>query len=408
MKKILRIFLKTGFYCIAGILLILLLTLSCFWMEHSHSLTLPKPTGAYAVGRKIFDWVDNSRVDSLADKSGVKRELSVWVWYPAEKKAPMVTKGYLPPYLKESMEQNLGFVMSTFFTKDFSKIVPHSMADVAISTRQTKYPVVFLKSGLGTLATDYTTLAEDLASHGYIVVGNDSPYSTFIVAFPDGRTLKRTYRGNPGGENRTESPEQTGIMNHLVDVWSKDTKFLLDKLEYLNAKDSSKFFFGHLDLQSVGIYGHSFGGATAARFCSEDPRCKAGIDMDGAPYGSVIQTGLHKPFMLLIGDHSREEKTEIDKITSHLEEIYNSSPAGSVWINLHGVKHFNFSDMSLTKERFLFRLAGGTGSMDNRRGLTMIADCARTFFDVHLKGKAGIEVDSLQNRYSEVKFYKKK
>ena len=32
----------------------------------------------------------------------------------------------------------------------------------------------------------------------------------------------------------------------------------------------------------------------------------------------------------------------------------------------------------------------------------------RTFFDIHLKENAITEIDSLQNKYPEVKFYKKK
>lgn len=408
MKKTLRLLKKIFLYSFVGLLVIIIATLLIFWIEHSTSLTLPNPSGTYAVGRTTFDWVDNSRVDSLAPTLGVKRELAVWVWYPADKKEPAKTNEYLPPYLKKAIEENDGFIMTNFFTRDLSKIYSHSIANVGISTKQTKYPIVFLKSGLGALATDYTTLAEDLASHGYVVVGCDAPYSTFIVAFPDGRVIKRTEKGNPGGENTTESTYQTQLMNNLVNVWTDDTKFILNKLDLLNVNDSSNLFFGHIDTQSVGIFGHSFGGATAAQFCSAEPRCKAGIDIDGEPYGSVIQTGINKPFMFLISDHSNEDKTEDDKITSHIESIYNSLPKGSVWINLVGAKHFNFSDMSLAKERLLFRLAGATGSIDKRRGLKITADCVRTFFDLHLKGNTTTEIDSLQSKYPEVNFYKKK
>ncbi len=49
---------------------------------------------------------------------------------------------------------------------------------------------------------------------------------------------------------------------------------------------------------------NSFGGATAAQFCHDDPRCKAGIDVDGAPFGSVGREGLHQPFMFLLSDQS--------------------------------------------------------------------------------------------------------
>jgi len=39
---------------------------------------------------------------------------------------------------------------------------------------------------------NYSTLAEDLASHGYVVVAFDAPYRTGQVVFPDGRVIART------------------------------------------------------------------------------------------------------------------------------------------------------------------------------------------------------------------------
>ena len=129
-----------------------------------------------------------------------------------------------------------------------------------------------MRSGVGALATDYTTIAEDLASQGYVVVGADAPYTTTVVAFPDGRVIHKTPQGSPGGQEISA--------NKVINLWSSDTRFILDKLTYLNEKDPSGIFKGKLDMQAVGIVGHSFGGATAAEACRDDPRFKAGIDMD--------------------------------------------------------------------------------------------------------------------------------
>lgn len=97
--------------------------------------------------------------------------------------------------------------------------------------------------------------------------------------------------------------EQNRLTNALMTVWSADTHFVLDQLEQLNRSDPSNTFTGRLNLQAVGIFGHSFGGATAAQFCHDDNRCKAGIDIDGAPYGSVVRESLHQPFLFLTSDH---------------------------------------------------------------------------------------------------------
>ncbi len=376
-----------------------------FWIEHNTSLTLPVPTGSYAVGRSTFDWSDSSRIDSLAPSPGIKRELTVWIWYPASDKKSDSTLRYLPQELQNALAKKQGFIMSNLFTKNLSKVRSHAITNTELSPKQAKYPIVLLKSGIGTLANDYTTLAEDLASHGYIVVGNDSPYSSFIVVYPDGRVIEKTDQGNPG-ETAASSAYRIHLLNNLIRVWSDDTKFILNKLELLNARDSSNQFFGRFDLNSVGIVGHSFGGATAAQFCYDDARCKAGIDMDGAPFGTVIQTGLKKPFMFILADHAGESDPLSNQIQSNIESIYNSLPESRVWISLDGVRHFNFTDMALTKEKYIFRVFGATGPIGNIRGLEVAAACVRTFFEVYLKGQPVNQIKNLPTQYSEVRISK--
>ena len=403
MKKTFRILKKIILYGFASVVAIIFVAISVFWTEHNSSLTLAKPTGTYFVGRLTFDWKDSSRTDILASSPGVKRELTVWIWYPSSVKKYQLTVDYLPKAWQKALAMKQGFIMSNLFTKNLSKVHPHATSNTELSPEQVKYPIVILKSGIGTLATDYTSLAEDLASHGYIVVGNDSPYSTFVVVYADGRVIEKTAQGNPG-ETGASSANRIHLANSLIRIWSDDTKFILNKLEYLNKVDSTNRFFGRLDMNSVGIFGHSFGGATAAQFCYDDPRCKAGIDMDGAPFGTVVQAGLKKPFMFILADHAGESDSLSNKIKSNIEGIYNSLPQNHVWISLHGAKHFNFTDMALTKEKIVFRLFGATGAIGNRRGLEVVAGCVRSFFDVYLKGQPASELKGISNQYSEVIF----
>ena len=49
-----------------------------------------------------------------------------------------------------------------------------------------------MRGGASSPILNYSTLAEDLASHGYVVVGFDAPYRTFVVAFSDGRVIQRS------------------------------------------------------------------------------------------------------------------------------------------------------------------------------------------------------------------------
>ena len=373
------------------------------WFEHNTSITLPAPTGPFAVGRTTFAWVDSIRIDSLASVSNKKRALIVWIWYPAAPRQTSKISEYLPSPWRMAVENSSGVLMSKFITRDLSKVYAHSIDNSGVSSKEQRYPVVIMRSGIGALATDYTTLATDLASQGYIVIGADAPYSTNVVVFPDGRVVGRTVAGNPGDNESLTSDQKNLLLNNLIKIWTADTRFILDKLKQLNIKDTTGKFTNRLNLNEVGIFGHSFGGATAAQFCHDDKRCKAGIDIDGQPFGNVIKDGLHQPFMFILSDHSKEQG--VKEILSKIHSIYDNLPLNDrLWINIRGARHFNFSDQALLKDSHIAGLAGALGPIDERRGLAVTTACIEKFFDIYLKNAPKTLFKKQLSLYPEVQF----
>jgi predicted dienelactone hydrolase len=57
---------------------------------------LPAPTGRHQVGRASFDWVDPARVELYSANPADRRELVVWVWYPAAPSPGAERAAYLP------------------------------------------------------------------------------------------------------------------------------------------------------------------------------------------------------------------------------------------------------------------------------------------------------------------------
>jgi predicted dienelactone hydrolase len=364
------------------------LLLTLLWLEHNRPLELPIPTGPYAVGRVTAGWVDMGRVDPFASSPGQKRELVVWLWYPAQPDGHSTAAEYVPRPWQRALAANSNVLLTQFLSRNPSKIRAHSFDDAKLAPDKPAYPVIILKSGIGILALDYTTIAEDLASHGYIVVGSDTPHSTFLVVMPDGRVIYRTMEGNPG-DAPISPAEQNRLLEILIDVWAADTKFLVDQLERLNAGDPSGKFTGRLDLQSLGVMGHSFGGATAAQFCHDDARCQAGMDIDGAPYGSVVQEGLKQPFLFLLSDHGDEWNSPDCTICENIRAVANRIPGDRLIVTLRGAHHFSFSDSALEKSQILMKALGAlgvTGGLDARTGLASTTRYVREFFDVHLRG----------------------
>ncbi len=362
------------------------------WVEHGTEVTLPQPTGLFPIGRTILDWTDDKTVDSLAPVANTKRELLVWIWYPAARSS-FKTSDYIPAPLRSEVEHDRGVLLGKFLTRDLAKVRTHSFENAGVSTQQLSYPVVIIRAGASAEVWNYSTLAEELTSHGYIVVGFDAPYRTSVVVFPDGRVIRRLSANNPEFCLGQGSAEQERCVDRILTAWTSDSSFVLNRLEKLNLADPSGKFTGHLDMTRVGVFGHSLGGATALQFCQQDARCKAGIDVDGAPHGSVIQAGIHQPFMFLLSDHSRENDPESRQIMANIQAIYSRLPENARFrLVIRGANHFTFSDDgALLKSHLLRFVLGAFGKLkiDGDRQLAITSYCLRSFFDTDLKGKNG-------------------
>ncbi|MGB3511533.1 MAG: alpha/beta hydrolase [Microcoleaceae cyanobacterium] len=111
-----------------------------------------------------------------------------------------------------------------------------------ISAKDASIPVVVISHGLGSNGVNFESLAEHLASYGFAVALPQHPGSDYeyIQKFLAGKT-KDMFEGNE-------------FINRPLDV-----TFLLNELEQLNKYQ----FHGQLNLEKVGIFGHSFGAYTA-------------------------------------------------------------------------------------------------------------------------------------------------
>ena len=360
------------------LLIVLVLASSIVFAEirRSQTLILPAPTGPYAVGRMEYDWTDQSRTDPLAPRAGTKRELVVWAWYPATQESGAKVAPYLPPTWAQLSDQQHGRFGQLLFQRTDS-IQTHSVENAPLATPSARYPVLIFEPGLGNLPTQYTTLLEDFASHGYIIFAITPTYSSDVVVFPDGRVVEAAAAGNPSDASNAQAAG-----DRLVTVWAQDVVFVMNQLDRLNATPGT-MWSQRLNLTRLGVFGHSFGGATAAQVCQMDTRCKAGIDLDGALFGLVVQTGLEKPFLVIQSDRGSCSTSSCRSFQNEVQAILRPIPSNERYsLSIKGTQHFNFSDYAVSFSPA--RALGLIGPIDGVRGLQIIRAYALAFFNTFL------------------------
>jgi len=309
-----------------------------------------EPTGIYKVGTTTYEWTDEAREETFTPKAGDKRKLKIQIWYPANKDTKGQTRAYVEDgaLLAEGYHRILGMPKQVFNSIRYVKT--HSLENVDISDQEATYPVLIFSHGFSGHKNQNTFQIEEIVSRGYIVVGIDHTYNSTVSKFSDGRTAYFT----PGKDDSAETMDQTNP------IWVADASFVLNQVEKLAAHDPDQRFTGRMDLERIGMFGHSFGGATSTQMLMSDDRVKAALNMDGVLYGKlrVPEGGLNKPFLMMSADHSRnfEQYTKDPVLIAFLTDVFKRydhiTDGGNYWLTLRNMSHMGFSDLYLTSPLF--------------------------------------------------------
>jgi dienelactone hydrolase len=202
----------------------------------------------------------------------------------------------------------------------------------------------------------------------------------------------------------------------VTDTWVPDSTFVLDQMEQLNVKDPNGILKGKINLTSVGMFGHSYGGAAAAQTLLADSRFKAGVNMDGTLFGKGdLKDGLKQPFLMMnvktpeinsADEPNEEELLQAGMTLEDYDFIAKEIPMrknnllknGGYSVMIDQVDHLSFTDLYLLSPFFSWN-----HQMTPRQAHTIINDYTLAFFDKHLKGKTDTLFDSSSSPYAEVK-----
>jgi len=304
--------------------------------------SLPTPTGPFAVGTSIETWSDKSRPESFTDAPQDYRRIAVQYWYPIADSDSGTTSQYIDqPALKmRAFAKNMG--LPKWLVGHIQDIETNSTLDAPLHPSGNNYPVVVFSHGLGGMKTQNSILAEELASHGYFVVSADHAFDAFLTVFDDGTVAD--YRSGSDGINTEE--EFWAARGPQLAARAGDIRFMLNTIAERQAATTGELtsdgLWRRADLSRVGIFGHSFGGATSIMASDQDPRVLAAVALDGwmVPIPrDVIKRGTNKPFLYL-GQAQWDDPLNYKKL-----EKFMANSDGDVRSEfLPNTKHMDFAD----------------------------------------------------------------
>ncbi|MBN2394459.1 MAG: dienelactone hydrolase family protein [Anaerolineae bacterium] len=375
---------------ILGVALLLLLPVPRF----------PRPGGPYPIGTVTYHWIDASRVESYGDAPGGSRELMVQVWYPAEP-----TRGRPERWLAGGVATSRAMAawsrFPRFLIDQTALAYTHAYAGAPISDHQTVYPVVVYVHGWGGFRNINPDQIEALVSNGYVVVSADHTYGALLTVFPDGRLAPNDRRALSG-----DGTESDGVRaaTALVQTYAADAQFVLDQMAQLNAADPDRRFTGRLDVEHVGLFGHSTGGGAVVLVCAEDPRCQAVLGMDTwieRVADDVIARGLTQPLLMVNSEAWSDGRNNYTR----QRHLYEAMRNAAYFLSIDGTMHFDFVAVPAISP--LAPVLGVKGPLPAQRVMETNTTYLVAFFDKHLRGKEVPLLDGPSPAYPEVHFEKR-
>lgn len=269
--------------------------------------------------------------------------------------------------------------------------------------------IVFSHGAFGYYQSNSSTFME-LASHGYVVVSLDHPYHSFFTKDTEGKliTVNPEFFQNAMEIGNSDQPDELTypISSKWMELRISDVGFVLDTLKKADAnsldecwtvddseKGRLKTALNLMDVNRIGLMGHSLGGATAVTLGRRDD-VMAVVDMDGSMIGEwkEIKDGKvvynDEPYTTPLLNFSNQEHHDQSVLAEEMNYPYvnndimrNASEGYAVYIRNSG--HMNFTDLPLFSPVLSKML--GTGDVDSLYCITKVNELTLDFFDCYLK-----------------------
>lgn len=305
----------------------------------------PKVTGNHEVCVTMDTWEDETRKETYS-KEDENRSVTVKFWYPKE---------------------------------------------------EGSYPlVVFSHGSTGVIDSNMSTCTE-LASNGYVVVAIGHPYQAMVVEDVNGKKtfIDGDFFNQVMTDNGSDEPEHERAVYENSQEWMKirtgDVNFVLDTIiEKCNTQEAD--VFRKINLDKIGLFGHSLGGATVVAVGRQRDDIDAVIDLEGTMLGEY--TGYENneyifnqdsyPIPLLdVNSDTVYESIKMSGDREYVNFYVGENAKDFSEVVIHNIAHLNYTDLPLASPILAKML--GTGDADAMECIETVNDMVRQYFDYYLK-----------------------
>jgi dienelactone hydrolase len=344
--------------------------------------SLPAPRGTLPVGTTTVDLLDEDRLARYGDDPTGPRRLALQVWYPADDDAPVRHGTWVEAGSRFGRHAAAWLGFPAFVLDHIGLVRSHATPGAPPTVDAGELPVVLYSHGWGGSRNLQSDLAESLASRGYVVAAVDHTHGAVATTFEDGSIVPIDPTALPDG---AIGGRDVAASERLVDTFARDLAFVLDEL----ADGAVPSLSGRLDLDGVGVVGHSTGGGAAVQLCADDRRCGAVVGFD--PWvepvtDAVLGDGLRVPFVAL-----RSEEWVGNGNDARLRRLRASSSGPAALVAVAGTTH-----RDVTVLPFLTPLAarmGLSGPTPGVRTHELTEAWTAAWLDHHLRRKGRNPLD---------------
>ena len=357
-------------------LIITLLSTGCVAIPFNE---VPKPTGDRNIGTESIELIDINRLEWFTEDPQDLRKIMIQIWYPTDdldgEKELYIDYGKLRIEALASQ-----FDYSPFLFKKLIDVETNSIKKAEPST-QSSFPLIIFSHGLGGNRTQNTVIIEELTSHGYVVIAIEHAYDANISIFDNGDVAD--YRSGINYERRNTqeiTPEEFwAIRLPQLETRAEDVSYIINQLELGNLPEN---IVNIIDLENIGVFGHSFGGATSIYSSYNDHRIDACVNLDGwmvVVPDKIVDNGINKNFMYL-GQEQWDEKLNYQKLDKFVKSNTKSSK-----ILIPNTTHYDFSDAPhMTK---VAKLLNKSGKVKSKNLKNILNELIILFFNKNLKNQ---------------------